>query len=227
MIILIGGSSGITESLLPLLLTKEKVLATFHKKEIRLENKNLVKVKLDLTSIKEIVNFSQKIIESDDRLIFINMAAISPDELVARLPLEAWKNAIDINLNSTFYMLQMILPKMIREKWGRIILMSSLAADQGPIGTSAYSSSKSALNGLNSVLAHEYGRFNITSNIIRLGYFNSGLINTFNNQKKKEILSRIPIKKLGTTDDLFKTINFIIETNYLNGSSIKLDGGYL
>ena len=87
------------------------------------------------------------------------------------------------------------------------------------------SSSKSSLLGYSNSLAKEYGRFNITSNVISLGYFNSPMWNRLSDKKKQKLLSEVPIKSTGNIQNIIKTIKFIKDTEYLNGSNIKLDGG--
>jgi len=95
----------------------------------------------------------------------------------------------------------------------------------GEVGAGAYAATKSALVGYNNTLAKEYGRFNITSNIVRLGFFEEGLINSFTKEKADEIRSKIPSKKFGQMEEILKIINYIQSSNYLNGATINLDGG--
>ena len=115
-------------------------------------------------------------------MTLVHSAAVSRDNLAATLDVEDYQTVVDVNLRGNFLLTKGTLPTMIREKWGRIIHLSSIAGLRGEVGTLAYSTSKSGLIGMSRVLAKEYGRFNVTSNVLALGYFDNGLINT--SQKK-------------------------------------------
>ena len=113
---------------------------------------------------------------------------------------------------------------MINNKWGRIIHISSEKALRGTVGSSIYSSSKSALAGLSRGIAKEYARFGITSNIINLGYFDSGLLRKLPKKTKERFVDSIPTKKLGSPKNITSCIKFLIESDFTNGSSITIDG---
>ena len=114
---------------------------------------------------------------------------------------------------------------MIKNNFGRIIHFSSTKVLDGEVGTALYSASKSFLNGLSASIAREYGKFNITSNVLSLGYFNSTLWEAIPNKIKKERLKDIPSRKLGSTKNISNAIEFIINSEYVNKSTIKIDGG--
>ena len=153
------------------------------------------------------------------------MATFSKDGLLANYKTDDWKKTFDVNLNGPFYLIKNLLPLMIAQNWGRIINISSFLSNNGAIGASAYSSSKSALIGLTKSLSKEYGRFNINSNIIELGYFNGGLADTLSNQIRNDILKKIPSKKLGRIEEISSLIGLIIDSSYINGSTLKINGG--
>ena len=92
-------------------------------------------------------------------------------------------------------------------------------------GTSAYSASKTGLQGLSKVISKENAQYNITSNIIELGAFEAGMYKKLSKKEKIKILNKLPNKKLGTIKDIANTIKFLINTNFINGSVIKIDGG--
>ena len=130
---------------------------------------------------------------------------------------------MDVNLKGNFLLTKELLNTMIRQKWGRIIHVVS--SGLGDVGTLTYSTSKFALLGMSQVLAREYAKFGITSNVLQLGYFRTGMWNKLTDDKKIELLNEIPNKELGDVRDIVSAIDFIIRTNYLNGSVIALDGG--
>ena len=116
---------------------------------------------------------------------------------------------------------------MIFSKWGRIIFFSSTGALRGDVGTSAYSASKTALYGLSKVISKEYGKYNITSNIISLGYFESKMWSSLNSNLQKKLLKQTLNGKLGDPSVIFDTIKLIVKHSYINMSKIDLDGGML
>jgi len=130
-----------------------------------------------------------------------------------------------VNLKGNFLLTQALLSKMIQERWGRIIHISSRGAVDGDTGTIAYSASKMGLIGMSNVLAKEYARFNITSNILILGHFEVGLYNQLNEGMQKKLLQQVPSKTLGKSIDIFNAIEFLIKSQYVNGASINIDGG--
>jgi 3-oxoacyl-[acyl-carrier protein] reductase len=114
---------------------------------------------------------------------------------------------------------------MIENNWGRIIHISSIAGYLGAVGTIPYGLSKTSLIGMSRGLAKEYAKFNITSNILDLGYFETGLFNKLKDEIKKQLLSQIPSKKLGNIKNIVNCINFLIKSEYVNGTKINIDGG--
>ena len=113
---------------------------------------------------------------------------------------------------------------MIKNKWGRFIHISSSKAIAGSQGSSVYGASKSALTGLSNNIAREYGRYGITSNILNLGYFDSGLFYKLDKSLQKEYLEAIPNKMLGSSEEIFNAIQMIVNSPFLNGSIIELSG---
>ena len=132
---------------------------------------------------------------------------------------------MNVNLRAVFLLNKLLVKKMIDDNWGRIIHLSSIASTRGVPGTVAYSASKSALSGLSRVFAKEYARFGITSNVISLGYFDSGLIETLSDKMKEKIMKELPSGKLGNCINIANAINFLINSDYVNGSVLSIDGG--
>jgi acetoacetyl-CoA reductase/3-oxoacyl-[acyl-carrier protein] reductase len=117
---------------------------------------------------------------------------------------------------------------MYKKGFGRIINFSSIVAQRGVIGTSAYAASKSALWGMAKAIAAENAQKGITINNINLGYMNAGMtLNEVPENLREEIIQQNPSQKLGDLEDIFKTVKYLIETEYINGTSIDLNGGLL
>ena len=147
------------------------------------------------------------------------------DGLLANYPIDKVRETFELNFFSNLYLVQSLLPIMINQKWGRIIHFSSIIGNEGAKGAGIYASSKSALIGYSKTLSKEYGRFNINSNILELGYFDGGLANSLDTELRREILKRIPSKKLGNVQEISSCISLLIESSYVNGSILKINGG--
>ena len=223
MVILTGASGGIGEYIYRKKSKDEFVLGITNKTSIQ-KLKNTKIVKIDLSNEDEIISFINKNKVIFENITLIHMAAVKIDKLMYNFTHEEIIKIFTINCFANFSLTKHLLPFMIKQKWGRIINISSLAAE-GSVGSAAYSSSKAALQGYTKTLAKEYGRFNITTNLIKLGYFDVGLINNLSDNNIKELTSQVPSKKLGMPNEILKLINYIQSSEYLNGASIKLDGG--
>jgi NAD(P)-dependent dehydrogenase (short-subunit alcohol dehydrogenase family) len=221
LIIITGSSGGIGSKILNYFVKKNNILAIYNKKKSTTKNKKIKYLKL---------NFEKKIkldksYFRDKKIIFINLAAIKNDKLIINYKISEVRKIFRVNIESTFEFLKIILPEMIVKKWGRIINFFSTDGINGDVGISSYAATKLALHGLTNVLSKEYGRFGITSNVIVLGNFDYGMFKKLSNMKQKKILERIPNKKTGDIKNVINAINFIINSDYVNGTTIKIDGG--
>lgn len=223
MIILTGASGGLGSNLLKSLLLIDDLTLIYNSNKI--EYKGALSYKLNIINEDEVVDFIKFQKRNLKQITLVNMATFSKDGLLANYSTKNWQKTFDINVNGPFFLIKHLLPLMIAQNWGRIINVSSYLADNGAIGASAYSSSKSALIGLTKSLSKEYGRFNINSNIMELGYFDGGLADTLSHQIKNNILKKIPTKKLGNIEEVSSCISLLIDSSYINGSIIKINGG--
>ena len=221
LIIITGSSGGIGSEILNYFAKKNNILAIYNKSKPVNKNKKIKYLKLNLEKKIKL----DKSYFRDKKIIFINLAAIKNDKLIINYKISEIRKIFRVNVESTFELLKIILPGMIVKKWGRIINFSSTDGINGDVGVSGYAATKSALHGLSNVLSKEYGMFGITSNVIVLGNFNYGMFKKLNNIKQKKILERIPNKKTGDIKNIINAINFIINSNYVNGTTIKIDGG--
>ena len=225
MIIIIGSSSGLGKKITEMLLNYDKIIFTHFKNELIFIDQNVKSQYLDLTDFESIDNFIQNNKSVLKDLTLVNLSAYSKDGLFYDYDYFDWKNTFDINVNGPFYLIKKLLPFMISNKFGRIINISSYLANNGAIGASAYSSSKSALIGLTKTLSKEYGRFNILTNIIELGYFNIGLIDRFEEKTLNKLKKKIPTHSFGEPLEIVNMIQLLISSKYVNGAQIKINGG--
>ncbi len=193
-----------------------------------IKNTNAKSFQLDLmskSSIKEL--FSD--LKSEDLLpsVLVNNAGITKDQLFLRMKDEDWDDVIETNLNGLFRVTKAFIKPMVKNKFGRVINISSVAGLMGNSGQVNYSSSKSAIIGFSRSLAKELGSRNITSNVVAPGFIETDMTTFLNDEEKFEVSKNIPMKRFGNVDDVAKCILFLAsdEANYITGQSISVDGG--
>ena len=229
MFLIIGGSSDLGNSLATHLLNFDDVLLTYRNiknlKKIKVTKNKIYYKKLNLKNIKSI----EKFVKSNNKLLknikYINLATLSIDKIVTNIENKNIENIFKVNVYSNILFAKLLIPKMTRDYFGRFIFFTSTRASRGDVGISLYSASKNALSGFSRSLAKEYAKFNITSNCLKLGYFESKLFNNINTKVKKRLIKEIPSGKLGKHKDLFSIIKTICGTNYINGAEINVDAG--
>ena len=226
MIVLTGASGGIGRAILPSLTALDSVVAIYHTKPPDIRGLSGVMAhQMDLTSEHEVGGFVVAMKGHLKRITLIHAAALSRDGLAAKFSTEDWDQVINVNLRGNFLFTRAMLIPMIEEKWGRIIHVSSVAGMRGVPGTLAYSTAKTGLLGMSRVIANEYARFGITSNVLVPGYFNTGLIETLSEKVRKKILESIPSGRLGDPANIVNAVEFLMKSEYVNGSEINIDGG--
>jgi NAD(P)-dependent dehydrogenase (short-subunit alcohol dehydrogenase family) len=224
MIIITGASRGIGKYLLNHFISNgtQQVIGIANKTspDAFLENY----YQLDIRNDEEISQFVKQL-PANEEIILINAAGISYSAFAHKTELKSWTDVIETNLIGLFNLTRHLLPLMRSQNYGRIINFSSVVAQQGVVGTSAYSASKAALWGLAKTLAAENATKNITVNNINLGYFNIGMIEQVSETMLTQIVQQIPAKRLGEPIEILSTVKYILDTAYLNGASIDLNGG--
>ena len=187
-----------------------------------------ISVQLDLMS-KESINNLFADLKSKDLLpsVLVNNAGITKDQLFLRMKDEDWDDVIETNLNGLFRVTKAFIKPMVKNKFGRVINISSVAGLMGNSGQVNYSSSKSAMVGFSRSLAKELGSRNITSNVVAPGFIETDMTTFLNNDEKVEVSKNIPMKRFGTVEDVAKAIVFLAsdEANYITGQTISVDGG--
>ncbi len=154
-------------------------------------------------------------------------AGLNKDNIFLRMSLDEWNNVINVNLNSSFHLLKHFTKKMVKRRFGRIVFISSVVAFTGNPGQVNYTASKAAISGLVKSLALELSTRNITVNSVAPGFIQSNMTNELNEEQKNAILARIPMKKLGDSEDIAKAVGFLCSenANYITGQTIHVNGG--
>ena len=191
-------------------------------------NSSAMSVQLDLMS-KESINDLFEVLKSKDMLpsVLINNAGITKDQLFLRMKDKDWDEVIETNLNGLFRVTKALIKPMVKNKFGRVINISSVAGLMGNSGQVNYSSSKSAMVGFSRSLAKELGSRNITSNVVAPGFIETDMTTFLSDDEKIEVSKNIPMKRFGTVEDVAKCILFLAsdKANYITGQIISVDGG--
>jgi 3-oxoacyl-[acyl-carrier protein] reductase len=228
LIIISGASGGIGQLLIKKLSKKFKILCIYNQKKPKFtKTANFLKIDYDEPSkIKNASIRLKKMTLSEKKIIFLNLAAVKIDKLSIQINKNEMNKTFNVNYFSLFYLVQAILPNLIRNKWGRVINFSSTGGLSGEVGTLLYTSSKHACTGMMKVFSKEFAKFNITFNTIKLGNFDAGMYKKLTKNAKANILKKIPSEKTGDINSIYNSIKFIIGSNYVNGSEVSVDGGF-
>lgn len=162
---------------------------------------------------------------NSDNLVLINCAGITYNAFGHKSDIDQWRNVIDVNLIGSFNLIRAVLPYMRAANYGRIINFSSVVAQKGVPGTSAYAASKSGLWGMTKALSVENAGKNITINNINLGYFDIGIIDEVPTNNIKNLVETIPVGRLGKPSNIVRTVDYIVDNADLCGVSLDVSGG--
>ena len=157
----------------------------------------------------------------------INNAGITQDNLAIRMSLDEWQKVININLTSTFLMSKFAIKKMLKNKSGKIVNITSVVGHTGNLGQANYTASKAGIVAMSKSLAIEYAKKNININCISPGFIKTAMTDKIEDKFKEIIISKIPSARLGEPDDIANAVLFLIsdQSNYINGETLHVNGG--
>lgn len=205
---LFGASGGLGSQLLPLLETKYNVIGI---------SSSLI----DVTDFKQVNEFFS--INNID--IVINLTGYNFDTFAHKINTDQLDKQIDVNIKGTVNVVSSCLNNMRQQQFGRIILVSSVLADHPVMSTSIYAGCKGFVDSFTKTVALENAGKNINCNSLQLGYFDGGLTYKIPETFRDTIKNNIPAKRWGTIDELYNTIDYLIETGYITGQNINISGG--
>ena len=185
-------------------------------------------MKFDISDHSKIEEFIENVSSQLTGLdVLVNNAGINMDNLSLRMKDEEWKKVIDINLGSTFFLCKYAIKKMLKNKYGRIVNITSIVGHTGNLGQSNYAASKAAIIAMSKSLAIEYAKKNITINCVSPGFIQSKMTDNIVESIKAVLTSRIPMSKLGTGEDVSNTVAFLSSdaASYITGETIHVNGG--
>ena len=195
---------------------------------IKKNNPGIKVKKFDISEHSRIEEFIDNVtLELGGLDILVNNAGINADNLSLRMKDEEWKKVIDINLTSSFLLSKHAIKKMLKNKFGRVVNITSIVGHTGNLGQSNYSASKAGLIGMSKSLAIEYAKKNITVNCVSPGFIISDMTMNIAEKIKLYLTSRIPMGKLGTGEDVSNCVVFLSSesASYITGETIHVNGG--
>jgi len=233
-IIVTGASGGIGNSIVEKLYENgANILATGTRveklEELKKNFDNIKIIKFDISQHEKIEEFINKATEELGGSLdcIVNNAGITKDNLTIRMSLEEWSKVIDLNLTSTFLMCKYSIKKMLKNKFGKIINITSVVGHTGNVGQANYTASKAGIVAMSKSLAIEYAKKNINVNCISPGFISTAMTDQIDEKYKEVIISKIPSNRLGKPEDIANAVIFLGSDNsdYINGETIHVNGG--
>jgi 3-oxoacyl-[acyl-carrier protein] reductase len=233
-IIITGASGGIGNSIVKKLYESgANILASGTRneklEELKKQYERINILKFDISKSEKIEEF----IENATRLLggsldcIVNNAGITQDNLAIRMNLDEWRRVIDINLTSTFLMSKFAIKKMLKNKSGKIVNITSVVGHTGNLGQANYTASKAGIIAMSKSLAIEYAKKNINVNCISPGFIKTVMTEKIDEKFKETIISKIPSARLGEPDDIANAVDFLCsdKSSYINGETLHVNGG--
>ena len=233
-IILTGATGIIGASILSKLYSANANIIATGTNQSKLDNisenfKNVTVKKFDISDHTEIENFIGECdaIFQNKTHILINNAGITSDNLTIRMKEDEWNRVINLNLTSSFLLSKYAIKKMLKNKNGKIINITSIVGHTGNIGQANYSASKAGLIGMSKSLALEYGKKNIRVNCVSPGFIKSEMTDKISENFKKALQDKISLERFGEADDVANTVLFLSShlSDYITGETIHVNGG--
>ena len=233
-IIVTGATGGIGNSIIKKLYDAgANILATGTKdeklQELKKKFQNIQTLKFDISQTDNLENFIEDATKKLGGKLdcMINNAGITKDNLAIRMSIEEWKKVIDVNLTSTFLISKFAIKKMLKNKKGKIINITSVVGHTGNLGQTNYTASKAGIVAMSKSLAIEYAKKNININCISPGFIKTVMTDKIDEKFKEVIISKIPSARLGEPEDVANAVIFLASSHsdYINGETLHVNGG--
>ena len=233
-IIVTGASGGIGNSIIDKLnQAGANILATgtriekLNELKDRFENIKILKFNVSQTDkIEEFIDNATNELGGNLDCI-VNNAGVTRDNLAIRMSLEEWQEVININLTSTFLMTKSAIKKMLKNKSGKVVNITSVVGHTGNLGQANYTASKAGIVAMSKSMATEYAKKNININCISPGFIKTAMTDNLDDKFKEVIISKIPSARLGDPDDIANAVLFLCsnQSSYINGETLHVNGG--
>jgi 3-oxoacyl-[acyl-carrier protein] reductase len=210
-IVVFGGNGGLGSKLLPLLKEKYEVISP-------------TSSEVDITNLTEVISF----FEEKQVDIVLNMSGKKNDNFLSNITVDNYQEVqsmLDVNIKGSINILATCLPSMIEKKFGRVIMISSVFAELNVPKNSIYCASKAFIDRLVLTANKENIKYGITCNTIQLGYWDGGMCHRVEQKYQDMAKDKIGLKRWGSAEELYNTINYLVDTEYVCGTKIRIDGG--
>ena len=233
-IIVTGASGGIGSSIVKKLVENDaNVLASGTRieklEELKSKYKNIKILKFDISQNDKIEEFIENATKELGGTLncIVNNAGITKDNLSIRMSTDEWKKVIDVNLTSTFLLSKFSIKKMLKNKSGKIVNITSIVGHTGNLGQANYTASKAGIVAMSKSLAIEYAKKNININCISPGFIKTAMTDKIDEKYKEIIISKIPSARLGEPEDIANAVLFLAsnQSDYINGETLHVNGG--
>tara|TARA_B100000424_G_scaffold252998_1_gene229808 strand:- start:3 stop:740 length:738 start_codon:yes stop_codon:yes gene_type:complete len=233
-IIVTGATGGIGNSIVKKLYDAgANILATGTKneklEELKKKFQNIKTFKFDISQTDSLENFIEDATKQLEGKLdcLVNNAGITQDNLAIRMSIKEWKKVIDINLTSTFLISKFAIKKMLKNKKGKIVNITSVVGHTGNLGQTNYTASKAGIIAMSKSLAIEYAKKNININCISPGFIKTAMTDKIDDKFKEVIISKIPSARLGEPEDVANAVIFLASSHsdYINGETLHVNGG--
>ena len=232
-IIVTGASGGIGNSIIEKLSEKgATILASGTRveklEELKSKFNKIKTLKFDISQNDKIEEFIENAAKELNGLdCIVNNAGVTQDNLAIRMSIQEWKKVIDINLTSTFLLSKFAIKKMLKNKSGKIVNITSVVGHTGNLGQANYTASKAGIIAMSKSLSLEYAKKNININCISPGFIKTAMTDKIDEKFKEVIVSKIPSARLGEPEDIANAVLFLAsdQSDYINGETIHVNGG--
>ena len=197
--------------------------------ELKNKFKNIRTLKFDISQIDKIEDFVENATKElgGNLDCIINNAGVTQDNLAIRMSLDEWQKVININLTATFLINKSVIKKMLKNKSGKIVNITSVVGHTGNLGQANYTASKAGIIAMSKTLAIEYAKKNININCISPGFIKTAMTDKLDDKFKEAIISKIPSGRLGDPNDIANAVLFLCsnQSDYINGETLHVNGG--
>ena len=196
----------------------------------KLNKQNGIGLVLDVNDNKSIESLISHVEENYGNIsILVNNAGITKDTLLMKMKDEDWDEVMNTNLKSVFKLSQSVIRKMMKNRYGRIINISSVVGHSGNAGQTNYTAAKAGMSGFTKSLAQEVGSRGITVNCVAPGFIDTEMTRSLPEEYKNQLISKIPLGKLGSPNDIANAVAFLASENasYITGETLHINGGML
>lgn len=196
--------------------------------EIKAMNRESLAVLADVSSPSDVEGMVKEAVDAYGKVdILVNNAGITRDKIIMRMSEEEWDRVLNINLKGVYLCTKAVLPRMIKQRWGRIVSISSIVGIMGNSGQANYASAKAGIIGFTRSIAREVASRGITANAVAPGFIETGMTQQLDEKWRQELIARIPLGCLGTPRDVAEAVAFLAseEAGFITGQVLGVDGG--